>query len=80
MSLASLRPRLDGDLVGAEGGQLNVEVGLLLLLGGSSASCGSSGNRDGGGGGHAEDVLQLVDELGKLEGGHLLDGLDDQPC
>ena len=67
----------DGDLVGAEGSELNVEVGLLLLLGSSSASSGGSGNGDGGSGGYAEDVLQLVDELRKLEGGHLLEGLDD---
>jgi len=35
------------------------------------------GNGDGCGGRDAKDVLQLMDELGKLEGGHLLEGLDN---
>lgn len=65
----------DGDLVVAEALEDDVELGLLL----SSASLGSrsSSNSHGSSGGNAEDFLELLDELGELQGGHFLQSFDD---
>src|SRR5690606_4243603 len=53
---------------------------VLLLLGGSgvAATRGTrGGDRDGSSGGHVEDLLELLDELGELDEGELLESLDE---
>ena len=58
----------DGDLVGAEGGELNVEVGLLLLLDSGGAGRRGGGDGDGEGGGHdpmLKNAVEVVIDAGQ---------------
>ena len=66
----------DGDLVVAEALEHDVELGLLL---GGSATLGRSGggHGHGGGGGNAKGLLDVLHQFGRLEQGHLLEGLND---
>ena len=70
----------DGDLVGADLGQDGGELGLLLGglggRGGAAGGRGGAGEGDRGGGGDAEALLELLLEVGELEDGHLLEGIE----
>src|SRR5690349_10011479 len=70
----------DLDLLVARGGEDDVE-GVLLVLGGGVATTGGggarSGNGNGGSGGDVERLLELLDELGELDEGHLLEGVKE---
>src|SRR4051794_27180443 len=65
----------DLDLLVAGALEDDVELVLLLDRGGSGGS-GAGGDGDRGGGGDVEGVLELLHELGQLEEGELLEGVD----
>src|SRR3954452_4893344 len=68
----------DVDLLVTDGGEDHVELGLLL--GGLCASAGAAGRRHHDGrrsrGLNVERLLELLDEVGQLEKGHLLEALE----
>src|SRR6185312_3499041 len=72
----------DRDLVGADLGEDSAELGLLFDRGGGAAGIattaggGRGSDSDGRGGCDAVALLELLDELGQLEHGHLVDGLE----
>src|SRR5580765_3161995 len=69
----------DLDLLLTSGLEDDVELVLLLDSGSVAATGGRAGgrNRDRGGSGDTEGVLELLDELGELDQGHLLEGLKE---
>src|SRR3954449_11023559 len=68
----------DVDLLVADGGEDHVELGLLL--GGLGARCAGAGRRHHHGrrgrGRDIEGLLELLDEVGQLEKGHLLEAVE----
>src|SRR6478609_9636268 len=66
----------DVDLLVAGGLEDDLEL-VLLLGGGVATGSRGGGHGNGGSGGHAEGVLELLDELGELDQGHLLEGVKE---
>src|SRR3954463_4460103 len=71
----------DVDLLVADGGEDHVELGLLLGSLGCAATSGRL-HHDGrrGRGRDVEGLLELLDEVGQLEEGHLLEALEQVLC
>src|SRR3954447_21176208 len=71
----------DVDLLVADGGEDHIELGLLL--GGLSRAATTGRLHHDGRGGRGRDVeglLELLDEVGQLEEGHLLEALEQVLC
>ena len=64
----------DGDLLGGvEAGKDHVKFGFLLSRSGSSGSSRSSGNSHGSSSTDTQTLFESLDQLGKLQNGHIFD-------